>query len=127
MLSISLEPEEYFTINGDIVVKFSKMSRGRCFLAIEADRSIPIVRGTVLERDGNPPPACIKKLPPKKKPKYKPEAIFRWNDDRERAVRTMEKVAERLEQNGSKDEAQVLRAQIDQIVPAMWEEDIASK
>ena len=127
MLSISLEPEEYFTINGDIVVKFSKMSRGRCFLAIEADRSIPIVRGTVLERDGNPPPACIKKLPPKKKPKYKPEAIFRWNDDRERAVRTMEKVAERLERNGSGDEAKIIRSQIEQIVPAMWEDEVPMK
>lgn len=61
MLTISLEPEEYFTINGDIVVKFSKVARGRCFLSIEADKSIPIVRGAVLERSGNPPPACIKK------------------------------------------------------------------
>lgn len=60
MLSISLEPEEYVTI-GDVVVKFTKVARGRCFLAIEADRSIPIVRGKVLERNGTPPPACITK------------------------------------------------------------------
>ena len=37
----------------------SKIAKGRCFLAIEADRSIPIVRSAVLERNGTPPPACI--------------------------------------------------------------------
>ena len=58
MLSISLEPEEYVTI-GDIVVKFTRADRGRCFLAIQADKSVPIVRGTVLERNGMPPPKCI--------------------------------------------------------------------
>ncbi len=60
MLSISLGPEEYVTI-GDVVVKFTKVARGRCFLAIEADRSVPIVRGKVLERNGTPPPDCIAK------------------------------------------------------------------
>ncbi len=58
MLSISLEPEEYVVI-GDVVVKFTRADRGRCFLAIQADKSIPIVRGTVLERDGMPTPPCI--------------------------------------------------------------------
>lgn len=123
MLSISLEPEEYVTI-GDVVVKVSRMAGGRCFLAIEADRSIPIVRGSVRERNGAPPPACITNRPPRKRPRYKPEAIFRWNADRERAVRTMEKVADRLEREGAEDEARILRAQLDQIVPAIWEEEV---
>ena len=77
MLSISLAPDEYFTINGDIVVKFSKVARGRCFLAIEADRSIPIVRGAVLERNGTPPPDCIKNAPPRRRPKYRGGTLFR--------------------------------------------------
>lgn len=127
MLSISLEPEEYFTINGDIVIKFSKMTRGRCFLAIQADRSIPIVRGEVLERNGTPPPACITARPPRKKHRYRPEAVFRWNEDRERAVRAMEKIADRLEQNGSGGEADSLRRQIEQIVPAAWEDEVSIK
>ena len=63
MLSISLEPNEYVTIGGGIVVKVVKMERGRCFLAIEADKSIPILRGAVLERNGAPPPACLAKRP----------------------------------------------------------------
>ena len=60
MLSISLEPEEYITIGDGVVVKFTKADRGRCYLAIEADRSVPIVRGKVLERNGTPPPACVR-------------------------------------------------------------------
>lgn len=58
MLSISLQPNEYITI-GDIVVKLSRLSGDRCYLAIEADKSIPIVRGTVLEREGGTRPACL--------------------------------------------------------------------
>ena len=59
MLAISLKPGEYVTINGDIVVKVSHLDKSRCYLAIEADRSIPIVRSAVLERSGTPAPACI--------------------------------------------------------------------
>ena len=59
MLAISLEPGEYITIGEGIVVKVSKIGRGRCFLAVEADRSLPIVRGEVRERRGLPPPDCI--------------------------------------------------------------------
>ncbi len=58
MLSISLEPEEYVVI-GDVVVKFTRADRGRCFLAIQADKSVPIIRGAILERNGMPPPPCI--------------------------------------------------------------------
>ncbi len=52
MLTLSLRPEEYFTINGDIVVKVSRVTGTRCLLSIDADRSVPIVRGKVLERSG---------------------------------------------------------------------------
>ena len=65
MLSISLEPEEFITIGDGIVVKVSKIARGRCFLAIEADKSLPIVRSAVLERNDAEPPPCI--IPAKKK------------------------------------------------------------
>ena len=59
MLQFSLVPEEYFTINGDIVVQLSDVSGGRAWLRIEADRSIPILRGKGLEREGRPRPACL--------------------------------------------------------------------
>ena len=127
MLSISLEPEEYFTINGDIVVKFTKVARGRCFLAIEADRSIPIVRGAVLERNGTPPPECIRNAPPRKRFRYRGETVFRWNDDRERAVRRLEKLADQLEAKGASGEARSIRIQLEQIVPAIWEDEITAE
>ena len=37
----------------------------------------------------------------------------------------MEQVAERLEKSGSMEEAEILRAQLAQIVPAVWEDDLS--
>ena len=54
MLQLSLRPGEYLTIHGDIVVQLAQLSGSRAFLRVEADRSIPIVRGKVLERSGLP-------------------------------------------------------------------------
>ena len=59
MLSISLEAGEYVTIGGSIVVKIAKAGSGRCVLAIEADKSLPIVRSSVLERSGGKRPDCL--------------------------------------------------------------------
>jgi len=127
MLAISLEPEEYITIGDDIVVKFSKAARGRCFLAVEADRSIPIVRGAVRERNGTPPPACITTHAPRKKPAPRPEPLLRWNGDRERAARAMEQLADLLEERGEKAEAQALRGQLARLVPAPGEGEEAPR
>jgi len=127
MLSISLEPEQYVTIGDNIVVQVSRMVGGRCILAIEADRSLPIVRSAIHERVGTPPPACIAKQPPRKKHRYRVDAVFHWNEDRERAVSKLERMAERLERNGSGEEARILRTQIEQIVPAIWEEEVVKK
>ena len=52
-------------------------------------------------------------------------SVFRWNSEREKAVRRMEQVAERLEKSGSMEEAEILRAQLAQIVPAVWEDDLS--
>ena len=59
MLKLSLLPEEYLTINGDIVIQLSRVAGGRAFLAIEADRTVPVIRGEVLERQGGQRPACL--------------------------------------------------------------------
>lgn len=127
MLSISLEPGEYITIGDSAVVMVSRLLRGRCFLAIEADRSIPIVRSAVLERNGTPPPSCVVKLPPRKRPKYKHDAVFQWNNDRERAARIIQKAADHLEESGDGDTAKLLRAQLEQLVPQTWEEELFRK
>lgn len=124
MLKLTMLPEDYLTINGDIVVQLSRVAGGRADVAIHAGREVPIVRGEVLERQGGQRPACLK-APSGKKVRYRRDQIFRWNDDRERAVRVMRQVMDRLEQKGSADEARLLRLQLDRIVPAVWEDDLA--
>ena len=53
MLSLSLLPDEYLSINnGQIIVHLIRVAGGRAHLRIEADRSVPIVRGALLEREG---------------------------------------------------------------------------
>lgn len=124
MLKLAMLPGDYLTINGDIVVQLARVAGGRADVAIHARREVPIVRGEVLERQGGQRPACLA-APAKKKARYRRDQVFRWNDDRERAVKAMRRVMDRLEQNGSADEARMLRLLLDRIVPAVWEDDLA--
>jgi hypothetical protein len=126
MLKLTLLPDEYLMIGDSIVVQLSRVAGGRADLAIDAPRTVPIVRGVVLERDGGQRPACLAP-PARTKARYHRDQIFRWNDDRERAVRVMKRVIDRLEENGADDEAGVLRTQLDRIIPAFWEEDLTAR
>lgn len=65
MLKLSLAAGEYLTINGTIVVQVYRAENGRSYLAIDAPRDIPVVRGTVLEREGGQRPQHLAKVPPK--------------------------------------------------------------
>lgn len=124
MLKLTLLPDEYVVVNDNIVVQLMRVAGGRADLAVEAPREVPIVRGSVLERQGGERPACLG-APPKRKGKVYRDQIFRWNDDRERAVRAMEQTLDRLEAGGAGQEAAALRRQLARIVPAVWEEDLA--
>lgn len=123
MLKLTLLPDEYVTI-GDIVVQLVRVAGGRADIAIDAPRIVPIVRGAVLERNGGQRPACLAP-PPKKRARTYQDQVFRWNDDRERAVRVMKQMFDRLEQSGATKEANVLRTQLDRIIPAFWEEELS--
>ena len=126
MLKLTLLPEEYLLINDSIVVQLKRVAGGRVDVAIEAPREFPIVRGAVLERNGGKRPDCL--APPSgKKARYYRDQVFRWNDDRERAVRVMKQVLDQLEQDVSRDAAQLLRTQLDRIIPTFWEEDLSAK
>ena len=125
MLKLTLLPEEYLTINDSVVIQLKRVAGGRADLAIDAPREFPILRGTVLERSGGQRPGCLAP-PPRKKARTYRDQVFRWNDDRERAVRIMKQVIDRLERSGAGGEAKVLRTQLDRIVPAFWEEDLAA-
>ena len=126
MLKLTLLPDEYLVIGDITVVQLARIAGGRADLAIDAPRTVPIVRGVVLERDGGQRPACLAP-PARTKARYHRDQIFRWNDDRERAVRVMKRVIDRLEENGAGDEAGILRTQLDRIIPAFWEDDLASQ
>ena len=115
MLKLTLLPDEYLMVGNSIVVQLLRVSGGRADVAIEAPRTVPVVRGAVLERQGGKRPACLEP-PPKKKARYYRDQVFRWNDDRER-----------LEQKGAGEEAKILRTQLDRIIPAFWEDDLASQ
>lgn len=39
----------------------------------------------------------------------------------------MKQVLDRLEQKGSTEEAEILRTQLNRIIPAFWEEDLAAQ
>ncbi len=121
MLKLTLLPDEYLVIGDNTVVQLARIAGGRADLAIDAPRTVPIVRGAVLERDGGQRPACLAP-PARTKARYHRDQIFRWNDDRERAVRVMKRVIDRLEENGAGDEAGILRTQLDRLIPAFWEE-----
>lgn len=124
MLQFSLTPEEYFTINGDIVVQVADVAGGRAWLRIEADRSIPVMRGKVLEREGVPRPACLKSSRRKRKQR-RHDPIYLWSHDRERAAHTMEDLLTRLEGEGNPEAAALLRAQLERLLPTVWEEEVS--
>ena len=123
MLSLSLLPDEYLSINnGQILVHLVRVAGGRAHLRVEADRSVPIVRGTLLERQGAPRPECLTP-PPRRKPGHRRDRLYLWNDDRERAVRAMKQVIDQLDQKGERAEAGLLRTQLNRLIPAVWEEE----
>ena len=66
MLKLSLTPGEYLTISDDIVVQVYRVEGERSYLAIKAPREVPVVRGTVLEREGGQRPAGLIEAPVKK-------------------------------------------------------------
>ena len=115
MLQLSLRPGEYLTIHGDIVVQLAQLSGSRAFLRVEADRSIPIVRGKVL--------ASL----PRSHARKGRDAVYHWSAERERAVRTMEQLLERMEAGDSREEAQALRAQLEHLLPTVWEEELSGQ
>ena len=124
MLKLTLLPEEYLTIDGRIVVQLRRVAGGRADLWVEAPREVGVLRGAVLERNGGQRPACLPPPSGRKARGYR-DQIFRWNDDRERAVRAMKRTLDQLREKGAVQEAELLSRQLDHIIPAFWEDDLA--
>jgi sRNA-binding carbon storage regulator CsrA len=116
MLKLTLLSNEYITINGDIVVQLSEIAGERAYLAIDAPRNVPIVRGTVLEREGVDRPACLTQ--PQNKARTRKDKMYHWNAKQENAAESMRQCLDRLEQENL-PEAAYLRQQLEKIVPSI--------
>jgi len=118
---LSMHADDYVTIGGNVIVQLFRVTGTRAVLAVDASKEIPIVRGKVLERKGEPKPSCL--IPPVRRvAKQSSNMLFRWSMDRERAVQKIYDVCEQLEKKGSGSEAEALRVQLEHIIPAIWEE-----
>lgn len=126
MLHLALLPEEYLTIDGNIVVQLARISGSRAYLRLEADRSVPIVRGKLLERAGTSKPDCLASLP-RSRGKHRGDALYFWNADRERAARVMEQILTKMEQNANREDVENLRIQLSHLLPTVWEEELSAK
>ena len=69
MLSLQLKDGEYLTIGEDIVIRVFTNSTIK--MVIQAPREMTILRGEVLERNGEDRPDCLYDLTPAKAKKQK--------------------------------------------------------
>ena len=69
MLSLQLRDGEYFTIGKDIVIQVFTNSTIR--VSVQAPRDMTILRGEVLERNGEERPGCLYDQSPVKTKKVK--------------------------------------------------------
>jgi sRNA-binding carbon storage regulator CsrA len=64
MLSLQLKDGEYLTIGRDIVIQV--FTGATTQVLVQAPRDLTILRGEVLERNGEDRPACLLDQPPEK-------------------------------------------------------------
>ena len=62
MLKLSLQPGEYLTIGDDIVIQLYRADGKRSYLAINAPKDVPVLRGAVSEREGASRPKGLVKV-----------------------------------------------------------------
>lgn len=108
MLCISMKAGEYFTVGGNTVVQFDRLSGERVHLNINAPREVSILRGEVLERSGGQRPDCVYE----KSPRYVRQ--LPWNRAKKKALLEMR---ETLAQMDDSPEVQLLREKLDYIFP----------
>lgn len=108
MLCISMKAGDYFKVGDNTVVQFDRLSGERVHLTINAPREVPILRGQVLERNGEKRPDCVFQPP------AKPTRQLPWNPQKKRALRELR---ETLAQMDDSPEVQALRNQLELIFP----------
>ena len=114
MLCLMLNQGDYMTIGGDVIIQLDRISGDRCKLVIHAPREIPIVRGEVLERNGEERPDFLHDAP-----RYRKREVP-WDRSKAQALSAMRALLYRMD--GRDSDVQALRRQLNHMVPAGTEE-----
>ena len=97
------------TIGGNVVVQVDRIAGDRCKVVIHAPREIPVVRGEVLERDGEERPDCLHDVT-----RYHKREIP-WNRSKAQALSAMRALLSRMD--GRDGDVQALRRQLNHMFP----------
>lgn len=108
MLCITLLPNEYFTVGGDTVIQYDRLSGERVHLTIHAPREVPIVRGQVLESQGGKRPDCVMG----RSRRHVKQLL--WNHQKKQALAELREV---LAQMGDSPEIRTISEKLDFIFP----------
>ncbi|MCI8537679.1 MAG: carbon storage regulator [Oscillospiraceae bacterium] len=109
MLCISLLPGGYFTVGGDTVIQFDRLSGERVHLTVNAPREVSILRGEVLERQGGRRPDCVMDV----SPRYVRQ--LPWNHAKKAALAELRQILDGMDKS---PEVQSLREKLELIFPA---------
>ncbi len=115
MLSLGLKQGEYLTIGDNVVVQLDRITGDRCKLVIEAPRQIPVVRGTVLEREGGERPECVFDAP-----RWHKREIS-WDRSKAQALSAMRTLLYKMDDRNS--DVQALRRQLNHMFPPAKSEE----
>ena len=108
MLCITLLPGDYFTVDNDTVIQFDRLSGERVHLTIHAPKTVPILRGEVLERQGGIRPDCVADV----SPRYVHQ--LPWDHKKKQALAELRAV---LDGMGDGPEARAAREKLSAIFP----------
>ena len=114
MLCLTLNQGNYMTIGDDVVIQVDRITGDRCKLLIDAPRTVPVVRGEVLERGGEQRPDCVIDAP-----RYRKREVP-WDRSKAQALSAMRKLLS--EMDGRDSGVQALRRQLNHMFPAGSEE-----
>ncbi len=119
MLSLGLKQGEYLTIGDNVVVQLDRIAGDRCKLVIEAPRQIPVVRGTVLEREGGERPGCVFDAP-----RWHRREIA-WDRSKAQALSAMRTLLGKMDDRNC--DVQALRRQLNHMFPPAQGEETPSE
>ena len=124
MLSLQLKSGDYLTIGEDIAVQIFQQSGGAFSVSVKAPREVPILRGKVLERNGDDRPGGLRERAPKR-PSVRArnarnmESFAKRREREAAAVQEMRTILERMdglaEAGAMRGEIEALRSHLEAI------------